>query len=375
MARNMISKCCGNLFYLLLVIISPIIIFSCKDEFVEPQLSILTNENIAKLQLAADNIIRDYNTPGLAAYIAVEGEGAFTITRGVSNITTNEPMSINNTFKIASISKTFTTEAVLILVDQGLIDLNKSIQSYLPGIKLPNGSDKITIRMLGNMTSGLFNYTDSMEFFESWYATNGETKYTPQQLVAIAGNRPELNFTPGTQYEYSNTNTVLLGMLIEKVTGKKVRDVLSEKIFQPLGLVNTHWPLSQFLPYPYSHGYTYSRSSHSFIDCTNWNTSWADAAGMLISNLQDLQIWSKELIERNLLSQSSKNERFLWNMGGYGFGLENLNGWIGHPGIIEGYNSQIWVNPGRKITIIITTNSAINLPAQNAMEAFAAILD
>ncbi|MCK9280513.1 MAG: beta-lactamase family protein [Melioribacteraceae bacterium] len=371
----MFSKKNNNFFYILLIFLSQILIFSCEDEFVEPQLSILTNENIAKLQLAADNIIRDYNTPGLAAYIAVEGEGAFTITRGVSNITTNEPMSVNNTFKIASISKTFTTEAVLILVDQGLIDLNKSIQFYLPEIKLPHGADKITVRMLGNMTSGLFNYTDSLEFFESWYATNGETGYTPQQLVAIAGNRTELNFTPGTKYEYSNTNTVLLGMLIEKVTGKKVRDVLSEKIFQPLGLVNTQWPLSQFLPYPYTHGYTYSPYTHSFIDCTNWNISWADAAGMLVSNLHDLQIWSKELIERNLLSQNSKNERFLWNMGGYGFGLENHNNWIGHPGIIEGYNSQIWIKPERKITIIITTNSAIDLPAQNAMAAFAKILN
>jgi D-alanyl-D-alanine carboxypeptidase len=319
--------------------------------------------------------MNDYNTPGLAAYIAVEGEGSFTITRGVSNITANEPMSVNNTFKIGSITKTFTTEAVLILADEGKIDLDKPILYYLPDIKLPNGADKITVRMLGNMTSGLFNYTDSPDFFTSWFATNGETSYTPDELVAFAGNRPELNFTPGTQYQYCNTNTVLLGLLIEKVTGKKVREVLDEKIFQPLGLTNTRWPLSLFLPYPYTHGYTYLIDKHSFVDCTNWNTSWGDAAGILISNFHDLQIWSKELTEGNLLSKNSKDERYNWNMGGYGFGVENVSGWIGHPGVLEGYNTHLWVKPEKKITIIITSNTSIEYPAQNAMNAFAKILN
>ncbi|NJD21383.1 MAG: beta-lactamase family protein [Melioribacter sp.] len=363
-------------FYLSIILFSSLMIISCKNEFVEPQLQTLTNDNIAKIQTAADNIMREYQTPGLAAYISVGGEREFTLTRGVSNLITNEPMSVNNSFRIASITKTFTTEAVLILMDNGLIDLNKPILYYLPDLKLPKGADKITVRMLGNMTSGLFNYTNDPDLLTLRYSTFGEAVFTPQQLVAAAGNKDSLNFQPGTQYEYCNTNTVILGMLIEKVTGKKVRDVLSEKIFQPLGLVNTYWPISVFLPYPYTHGYIDSPDLHSFIDCTNWNSSWGDAAGALVSNIHDLVIWSKELNEGNLLTANSKRERFLWNVsGGYGFGLEHFSNWIGHPGIIDGYNSQIWINTVRQITIITTTNTNIDQPAYRAFAEFAMILD
>lgn len=349
---------------------------SCHDTTAPPEMKILTIDNYSKLQDAADKIMREYQAPGLAAYIGVEGEGEIYITRGVGNLTTNEPMNAKNNFRIASMTKTFTTEAVLILMDNGLIDLNKPILYYLPDLKLPKGGDKITVRMLGNMTSGLFNYSDDPDILTPWYTTGGETIFTPEQLVASAGKKDSLNFTPGTKYEYCNTNTIILGMLIKKVTGKKVRDVLNEKIFQPLGMANTYWPISVFLPYPYTHGYTYSPDFHTFIDCTNWNPSWGDAAGILVSNMHDLIIWSKELSEGNLLTANSKRERFLWNVSGeYGFGVEHISDWIGHPGIIEGYNSQIWINRVRKITIITTANSTIDQPAYRAFAAFAIILD
>ena len=367
---------CNYKFCLVAILFVTLILISCKGEPLEPIPTTLTNETIAKLQTAADKIMREYQTPGLAAYISVEGEPAFTLTRGVSNLITNEPMSINNYFRIASLTKTFTTETVLLLMDNGLIDLNKPILYYLPDLKLPKGSDKITVRMLGNMTSGLFNYSDDPDILTPWYTTGGETIFTPEQLVASAGKKDSLNFTPGTKYEYCNTNTIILGMLIEKVTGKKVRDVMNEKIFQPLGMTNTYWPISVFLPYPYTHGYTYSPDFHTFIDCTNWNPSWGDAAGILVSNMHDLIMWSKELSEGNLLTANSKKERFLWNVSGeYGFGVEHISDWIGHPGIIEGYNSQIWINTVRKITIITSTNTNINQPAYRAFAEFAMILD
>ncbi|NJD21384.1 MAG: beta-lactamase family protein [Melioribacter sp.] len=367
---------CNYKFSLVVILSVSMILISCKDNPLEPPLNMLTDDNIAKIQTAADKIMREYQTPGLAAYISVGGEREFTLTRGVSNLMTNEPMSVNNSFRIASITKTFTTEAVLILMDNGLIDLNKPILYYLPDLKLPKGSDKITVRMLGNMTSGLFNYTGDPELNDLRYSTNGETIFTPQQLVAAACKKDSLNFKPGTKYEYSNTNTVILGMLIEKVTGKKVRDVLSEKIFQPLGMTNTYWPISVFLPYPYTHGYFYSIEMHSFIDCTNWNPSWPDAAGALVSNVQDLVIWSKELSEGNLLTTNSKKERYLWNVSGvYGFGINHYNDWIGHTGVIDGYNTNIWINTVRHITIITTTNTNINDPASKSFQEFAKILD
>ena len=364
-----------NLFCLVILLALVVITSSCKEGVVEPHLSVLTTENLVKLQAAADNIITKYNAPGLAVYISVQGEGELFITRGVSNLTTNEPMSANNYFRIASITKTFTTEAVLILVDEGKIDLDKSISSYLPELNIPSG-DKITVRMLGNMTSGLFNYSQDSLFLTQYYLSNGEKICTPEELVAASTKHP-LSFTPGTKYEYCNTNTIILGLLIKKVTGKTVSQVFNEKIFQPLGIANTYWPTSRFLPYPYSHGYSFKTGS--LIDVTNWSPSWGDAAGQLISNFADLKKWVGEINERKLLSAAGKEERFKWVDEGdgvsyYGFGLMKISGWIGHTGIIEGYNSVAFYYPEKGITIIASTNCDDNQPAANTFIEFMKIL-
>lgn len=357
-----------------------LITYSCKEGVAEPHLSVLTTETLVKLQAASDKIITTYNAPGMVAYISVAGEGELFITRGVSNLATSEPMNPSNYWRIASVTKTFTTEAVLILADEGKIDLNKSISSYLPELKIPSG-DKITVRMLGNMTSGLYNYTadfsNDSTIMTQLYLTYGQKTFTPEELIATSFKHP-LNFTPGSKYEYCNTNTVILGLLIKKVSGKMVSQVLSEKIFLPLGMANTYWPLSLFLPYPYSHGY--STKTGSLLDETNWSPSWGDAAGILISNFYDLKIWIREIYERNLLSTASKNERFNWvdedgaGKNFYGFGLMKFSGWIGHTGIIEGYNSVVFYNPEKQITIIAYTNCDDNQPAAMALMEFMKIL-
>ena len=380
------------LFYLSFIPAFLILVTSCgSDTAAPPPLKVLTAENTQKLQAAADNIMMNYQAPGMVAYIATEGEGELYITRGVGNLVTTEPISKNNYFRIASITKTFTAEAVLLLVDKGLIDLDKPISFYLPELHIQNVSiedkvsgnkiygDKITVRMLGNMTSGLFNYSADSDL-TALYTSLGEKIFTPEELVAMATKHP-LNSVPGTQYEYCNTNFIVLGLLIKKVTGQAVGDVMSERIFQPLGMANTFWPNTRFLPYPYTHGYT--SITGFLLDVANWSPSWGEAAGILISNMSDLKTWIKEIYARNLLSAKSKDERFKWvdqypttNPGKffYGFGLEKWGDWIGHPGIISGYNSQIFYNPLMKTTIIVTTNSDDGRPAENALVKFIEIL-
>ncbi|MHB8337404.1 MAG: serine hydrolase domain-containing protein [Ignavibacteriaceae bacterium] len=363
-----------NKFYIPIVL-SALFFFisiSCKDGGItEPQPSILTKETIEKLQAATDKIMMNKQTPGMMAYISVEGEGELYIARGVSNLVTNEPMNVNGYFRIGSITKTFTSEAVLILADEGRIDLNKSISSYLPDLKIPSG-DKITIRMLGNMTSGLFDYTSDMNFWNLLTNSNGQAIFTPEKLLDIAFTHP-IQFEPGTKYNYCNTNYILLGLLIKKVTGKEVIDVFNEKMFQPLGMKNTLWPNTSYLPYPYIHGYS------SLVDVTNWSPSGGDAAGILISNFSDLKIWAKELNERNLLSNKMKNERTAWIASTFpgfdsGFGLEKYNDWVGKDGSIPGYNAEVWYYPSKKITMIINSNSWEGDPALTTFFSFVDIL-
>ncbi len=365
-----------SLFNLLIICLFSFIAISCKDGITEPQPSVLTKETIGKLQAAADKVMMENQTPGMMAYISVEGEGELYITRGVSNLVTSEPMNVNAYFRIGSITKTFTTEAVLILVDEGKIDLNKPISFYLPELNIPSG-DKITIPMLANMSSGLFDYSNDMNLWTPYVNSNEEKVFTPEELLALSFSHPLL-FEPGTEYNYCNANTVLLGLLIKKVTGKEVRDVFTEKIFQPLGMKNTFWPITNYLPYPYNHGYT-SLLTGSLIESTNWNTSWGDAAGILISNISDMKIWTKELYERKLLSDKMKSERFAWidDIPGIkysGFGIEKVFDWVGKSGSIFGYNSEVWYNPVKKITIIINTNSNDGLPADNVFASFIDIL-
>jgi len=353
---------------------------SCtKDSSITgPENQILTDETIAELQAAAD-IVMVY-TPGLIAYIVKEGEEEVIIKRGVSNLTTNEPVDENNFFRIASITKTFTTEAVLILADQQLIDLNATVASYLQEYNIP-GSDTITVRMLGNMTSGLVSYTADTTFYKQLYFLRGEWVFCAPELIFYSSKYP-LKFTPGSKYEYCNTNTVILGEIIKKVTGKSVSQVFAEEIFQPLGMENTIWPTSRYLPAPYTHGY--SANVGSLIDVTNWNPSYGDAAGILVSNFTDLKIWAKEINEMKLLSASLKAERRGWidedpvnNPGQnyYGFGLMKYRDWIGHSGVIEGYNTQIYYNTVKDIMIIINTNTQDNNPAEGAFHLFADIID
>lgn len=359
------------------VLFLSIMLISCSKDSDEPQAKLLTENTIARLKTVADSIMMKYQTPGMIAYIGVEGEDGLYITRGVGNLTTNEPMNVSNHFRIASVTKTFTAEAVLILAGEGKIDLNKTISFYLPEFPIP-GKDSITIRMLGNMTSGLVDYLGDSALQAAYLNSDGTIQFTAEDLL-VPIFKSELKFTPGTQYDYCNTNFILLGLVIKKVTGESVKEVFIERIFQPLGLTHTFWPENIYLPSPYHHAYTTGFGTAK--DITYWGNSWGNSAGILISNIEDLKIWIKELNESKLLTESMKAERIKWvpqNSEGdifYGFGLERLSDWIGHPGLITGWNTQIWYHTKKNITIIVTTNSEENQPAFWAFASFAKILD
>lgn len=373
MDNKMMFRKFTNLFGLLIICLSIFFVISCNNGITEPDSSILTTDVIEKLQAAADKVMMEKAMPGLIAYIAVEGEGELYISRGVGNLATSEPMNINNYFRVASVTKTFTTETVLILADEGKIDLGKTIGFYLPEYSLP-GKDTITIRMLGNMTSGLIEFMSDPVLSAAYYNSQGTAKFTPEELIAPVLNS-KLMFTPGTHYFYCNTNTILLGMVIKKVTGKEVNDVFAEKIFRPLGLTHTFWPETNFLPSPYHHAYTNLLGPPN-ADVTYYGNSWGNAAGILISNLADLKIWAKELSEMKLLSASAKLERF--KIGSpeahYGFGLELYGNLVGHAGAIVGYNSMVYNDGVRKITIITHVNTFEDNPAGFAFVEFAKIL-
>jgi D-alanyl-D-alanine carboxypeptidase len=351
--------------------VTSLMLLSCANESTSVQLQILTEGVKTQLETAADSVFAAVNPPGMIAFVSVEGEGDYIIKRGVSNRATGRPMSEDHYFRIASNTKTFTGVAVLALVDEGKISLDTPIASYLPEYNIPNGN-RITVRMLGNMTSGLFNYSDDPELYTPFIASGYSYTFTPGELLAAAFRHPP-DFEPGAKYEYCNTNTVLLGLLMEKVTGKPAKQVIREKVIQPIGLPHTYWPDSVSLAEPYTHGYT--TDSGNTLDATNWNPSWGYTAGALISTFADMKIWAKAVAEGTLLSEQTKAERFKWVQDHYGFCVMKAGNWIGHPGTIFGYNSHVFYNTKKKITLVILVNTDTGTPVEYFSESFRTILD
>lgn len=360
------------LYFSSIFLLSTFFISCSKETTLETQsIKILTRDRIAALEAAADSVFMDVSAPGMIALISVEGEGEHIIKRGVSNIVTDEAMNENSYFRIASNTKPFTGQAVLMLADEGKISLDSVISHYLPELAIPNG-DLITVRMLGNMTSGLFNYSDDNYLWTSYSESNFTKSYTPDSLLSYAFRHP-VKFPPGAMYDYCNTNTILLGLLMEKVTGKPAHQVIEEKVIKPLGLKHTYWPTSVFLFTPYAHGYC--TGFGKLMEATNWNPSWGYTAGDLISTIPDMKIWAKALAEGAMLSETMKSERFRWVSGHYGFCVMKVGNWVGHPGTMFGYNSHVMYNSSIKTTLIILVNMDTGTPVEYFSDAFRKILE
>ena len=357
-------------------LIAPALLAGCGGTDVLAPSKVLTQEVKAQLEAATDSVFAQVAPTGMIALISVDGEGDYYIRRGVSNRLTGVTMNEENYFRIGSNTKTLTGAAVLILADEGKINLDTPIASYLPEYNIPNG-DRITVRMLGNMTSGLFNYSDDEQYLDPFIASGYSLAYTPQQLLATALRHPPYFLPgPGAKHKYCNTDIVVLGMLMEKVTGKPAKQVIDELVIKPMGLTHTYWPDSGALAAPYTHGYSIQDDSGSLMDVSAWNPSWGYTAGVLVSTFADMKIWARAVADGSLLSERARTERFKWVDDHYGFCVMKAGNWIGHPGTIFGYNSHVFFHAQKKISFVILVNQAIpDMPVENFSAALRTVLD
>jgi D-alanyl-D-alanine carboxypeptidase len=206
--------------------------------------------------------------------------------------------------RIASVTKTFTVTGVLQLADQGKLGLDDPIGNYIDGV--PQG-DKITLRQLAQMRSGLENYANSTAFQQALVA-DPYRNFTPQELLGYAFAEP-MPFPPGQGYEYSNTNTVLLGLVVEKLSGQTLPDYIKDHILTPLGMSHTNFPTTNAFPEPHAQGYTEATANGTEATATDWNPAWGWAAGAMISTLDDMHIWAPALATGALLSPAMQAQR------------------------------------------------------------------
>jgi D-alanyl-D-alanine carboxypeptidase len=324
------------------------------------------DERAADLDRAIPAAMERASVPGAIVGIWQDGREPYVRAFGVSDTATRKPMTTDLYMRIGSTTKTFTVTAILMLADQGRLGLDDPIDRYVEGV--PSG-DQITLRQLAAMRSGLYDYGDHTnpklpeEPFRQW---------TPRELLETAFRHPLL-FPPGSSFDYSNTNTVLLGVVVEKVSGQSLASFVEQNILKPQGLSRTVFPTGAELPSPHAQGY-FKRPDGKVVDATDWNPSWGWASGNMISTLEDMRVWVREFAIGNLLSPAMKRERdqFLpappeGEGALYGLAIENQNGWVGHNGNIMSYMAYPYYLPEERITLVVLINSGVDVPGSWVM--------
>ncbi|WP_460353184.1 serine hydrolase domain-containing protein [Mycobacterium sp. ZZG] len=311
-----------------------------------------------RLDGAVERVMAEAGIPGAIIGIWTP-DGDYVRAFGVADKKTRAPMKTDLYSRIGSLTRTFTVTAVLLLADQRKLGLDDPIAEHLDGIP---GGEAVTLRQLARMRSGLPDYTTNPEFVSAAFADPARA-FTPAQLLELAFFPPTV-FATGAGYHHSNTDTVLLGLVVEKVSGQSLADYIREHISAPLGMEATSFPTDASFPRPHAAGYTVQTPDDGETTATDWNPSRSWAAGNMVSTLHDMRIWAPALANGTLLSPAMQRQRLVDGSGGpapegYGLGVSNFAGWVGYAGSVPGYQCVSVHLPGRQTTLVIMTNTDI----------------
>ncbi|WP_433544331.1 serine hydrolase domain-containing protein (plasmid) [Streptomyces sp. CA-294286] len=309
--------------------------------------------------------------PGAAVH-AGDSTGSWTLSAGTGTINTNKPIQADEHFRIGSQTKTFTAATVLQLVDEGKVSLDAYIDTYLPGTVTGNGYDgtRITVRHLLQHTSGIARY----EPLNSLALAEPDGTFKTAKLVKEGLKHAPVS-APGAGLTYSNTNYLVLGMLIEKVTGLPVHEAVTQRIVEPLGLTRTVFPApgKRALPAPAVPGYHGVRigSFYFWSAVISYDPSVFGAAGAMVSTLTDLSTFYGALTAGKVLSPAALAEmEKVRDVGGagYGLGIQKVNlscggaAW-GHNGAVPGYFTQTLVTEDGRHASVMTNAYLASNPA------------
>lgn len=273
---------------------------------------------------------------------------------GVSDTDAGTPMTTGLRWPIRSITKSFTVTLVLQLVDEGSVSLDDTVDRWIDGV--PNG-DRITVRELAAMESGLADYTNAA--FIDDFVADPERVFTDDELIAYATAEPA-RADPGADRVYTNVNTLLLGRIVESVTGKSFHDVLQDRILGPLGLEQTTYPVA---PDDWTTDEVGYAPDGDVLDTQPVNFSVFGPAGAMISTTDDLARWGPSLATGSLVDAETQTRR---REGGplaegpeydtYGLGIGALDGWWGHTGEGFGFTALVMNDPRIATTVVVVMN-------------------
>ena len=333
--------------------------------FHEPGVGSAEPHHDGAVQSSLDALVADDGFPGVIAAVTDADGDVTDYVSGVSRLGDDAPPPADGLVRIASNTKMYTSTVVLQLVDEGLVALDEPVETYLPGLVRGDGIDgsTITVRQLLQHTSGLPNYTSAIA--GDLFAIR-DTYLSPRSLLDLALAMPA-SFAPGSSYEYSNTNYVVAGLLVEKVTERPFAEQVEERIIQPLGL-ETFFPAPGDKTIPGEHPTGYNNDADGELeDITETDPSWAWAAGQIIASPSDVNRFMRALVGGELLTagtlaemQTTVEGAELWEGAGYGLGLIGYPlscggmAW-GHGGDVSGFETRNAVDDtGRAVTIAVT---------------------
>lgn len=313
------------------------------------------------------------NEPGITILVAKDGKAIYKKALGKSNLELNIPIEVNSVFQIGSITKQFTAVSILMLAEQGKLNIEDKIGKYIPEY-IEVGRD-ITIHHLLNHTSGIKNKTP---LSEKNYTSKMDR--SPKELITYFKDEP-LAFIPGEKFKYSNAGYILLGQIIETISKQPYSQFIQENIFDKIGMTSSYCgDMKQVIP---NRSTGYIIKQNEFVKSDYMNLSLAYSAGAILSTTEDLLKWQNALLQNTLLKESSIKQAMtptLLNSGkkipyGYGFRFSRLGNSpvIAHTGSTKGFTSIALFLAQENMYITVLTNcncKNVNNVAKQVAELF-----
>ena len=295
--------------------------------------------------------------------VAEDDQIVFTYASGNADREKEIPNTMDTVFEFGSITKQFTAVAIMQLEEKGLLSTDDKLDKYIPEYKY---ADQVTIHQLLNMTSGIpdylmngmlgFSFNDfenmSLDMIMDFEATMSKLVTTPvtkEDFVSKLSEYP-MEFTPGSEYEYSNSNYYLLGIVIERLSGMTYDEYIRKNILEPLSLSDLY-PDTDHLD---SNGRT--DLFFTAFDLPHQDETISYAVGVMTGTAEGLYNWEKCVMDRALLSEESWNKVMDGGAFGYGYGWNIYNGYIEHSGMTLGYNTSVRVSSENRRVIIVLSN-------------------
>ena len=315
--------------------------------------------------------------PGVVAGVWIPGRQPWKIAAGLGDVASGRAISLDDRFPIRSVTKSYTVTLILQLARAHAISLDDPIGKYVPDLDDLSG---VTLVQLAAMESGIKSYSD-IPAFQSVLVAQPEKYWSPRGLVELALPY-HLMWPPASQYDYSNTNTILLGMVVEAATRRPIAEIYQEWLFAPLQMKRTSYPDSLEIPDPHPTPYYIDRTTGEAEECPVVNLSAFGASGGMVTTLDDFHKWGKALGTGRFVGSRLQKLRMEHSRPAtdgpeydrYGLGMGELKGWWGHTGEGLGYQACTFYDPRTGGVICVLLNSA-QIGVNAAVEVFKSLAD